>query len=199
MSETATTSRAPGPTQSAVVVPVQAAEIAVAEHRAKFDLAASWGVGAHVTVLFPFVDPGSVDERSLGSLRDAARAVEPFECVFHRTAWFETDVLWLAPEPDAPFRALTEAVCRAFPDYPPYGGEFEVVVPHLTIGAQPRATHADLIAAETEVQQHLPIAARVDHVALIAGTRASDSWLTLQTFPLGAGSKMLGHEARRTR
>jgi hypothetical protein len=43
--------------------------------------------------------------------------------------WFAQDVLWLEPEDDAPFRSLTESVHREFPNYPPFGGQFEDVVP----------------------------------------------------------------------
>ena len=43
------------------------------------------------------------------------------------------DVVYLAPEPDAPFRRLTAALASAFPDYPPYEGAHEEVIPHLTV------------------------------------------------------------------
>ena len=42
-------------------------------------------------------------------------------------------MVYLAPEPAAPFVALTEAVGAEFPGFPPYGGAFDEVVPHLTI------------------------------------------------------------------
>jgi len=52
----------------------------------------------------------------------AVASVPAFECTFARTRWFGEDVLWLAPEPDQPFRALTTALHRAFPQCPPFGG-----------------------------------------------------------------------------
>lgn len=177
------------PVQTALVALVPATEHAVGEHRLKYDASAPWGVGAHVTVLFPFLAPDSVDAASIARLADAVGSVDAFECVFAKTAWFETDVLWLAPEPDTPFRTLTSAAWQAFPEYPPYGGEFDEVVPHLTIGAQPRATPAELAAAEVAVRQHLPITARIEQVALIAGAPTPNSWRTLRTFPLGRRSE----------
>ena len=43
-------------------------------------------------------------------------------------------MVWLRPTPDADFRALTTALSAAFPNYPPYHGEFTDPQPHLTIG-----------------------------------------------------------------
>ena len=44
-------------TESAVLVPIPAAERVVSTHRSRLDGAAALGVPAHVTVLFPFVPP----------------------------------------------------------------------------------------------------------------------------------------------
>ena len=41
--------------------------------------------------------------------------------------------IYLAPDPARPFITLTEAVISAFPDYPPYEGQFPDIVPHLTV------------------------------------------------------------------
>src|SRR3989442_1054852 len=43
-------------------------------------------------------------------------------------------VLWLAPEPAEPFVALTSALAARYPEHPPYEGEHDVVIPHLTVG-----------------------------------------------------------------
>jgi hypothetical protein len=172
------------PRETAIVVLVPAAELAVAEHRTRFDIAASWGVDAHVTVLYPFRPAETIDHTTVAQLRGVIGRVDAFDCTFERTAWFDEDVLWLAPEPDGPFRALMTATWQAFPDCPPYGGEIEDVIPHLTIGTHPPASLAELGIAEQAVRQHLPIATRVDHVALIAGTNKPNSWRVLDTFPL---------------
>ena len=42
-------------------------------------------------------------------------------------------VVYLAPEPSEPFDRLTEAIDARFPDFPPYAGAFDGVIPHLTI------------------------------------------------------------------
>ena len=71
-----------------------------------------------------------------------------------------------------------------FPQAPPYGGAFDDVVPHLTVGErQPRDV---LVAAAAAVAPHLPIHARADTVRLIAGRpEPGGGWRTAATFPLG--------------
>jgi hypothetical protein len=73
--------------------------------------------------------------------------------------------VWLAPDPDAPFRVLTQAVADAFPAYPPYGGQFPDPVPHLTIADRgpPEAMHA----AEQQLQRALPIRSIAGSVTLL--------------------------------
>ena len=175
-------------TQSAVIIPVAAAEAVVAEHRRDLDLAASWGVPAHVTILFPFVPPSALDADVVGRLGAVIRSTRRFGCTFSRCEWFGEDVLWLAPDQDKPFRRLTLAVSAEFPDHPPYGGAFEDVVPHLTIGDLRGGTVSGLRAAETVVRRKLPVTATIDHALLIAGTDAPGSWRTVATLPLGAGT-----------
>ena len=92
-------------TVSAVLVQVPEAERVVSRHRARLDAAATAGVPAHVTVLFPFVAPAAITAGTLEALAAAVAPVSAFDCEFSVTAWFGSDVLWLAPRPDEPFRA----------------------------------------------------------------------------------------------
>ena len=141
-------------TESAVVVNVPAAEPVVARHRERLDVAASWGVPAHVTVLYPFLPPKQIDDAVLAALARAVSAIASFRAQWTRTAWFDRQVLWVAPEPAEPFQALTAAVVREFPDYPPFGGRHEHVIPHLTVGNG--APLAEMRAAERRVVPLLP-------------------------------------------
>jgi 2'-5' RNA ligase len=181
---------APEPTQTAVIAAVPAVEQLVGRHRRHLDGAAAWGVPAHVTVLYPFVDPATVDEHLVAVLAAAVRSVAAFDCRFARTAWFGEDVVYLDPEPAQPFRELTAAVWTAFPEHPPYGGAYDDVVPHLTVGERRLADVAALQAAERDVRGGLPVATRIGEVLLIAGTTAPASWRVLRRLPLGSrGSK----------
>lgn len=176
------------PTETAVIIAVDAAEPAVADHRRQLDASASWGVPAHVSVLYPFVHPSEVDADVLSRLADALSSVPAFDCTFARCEWFGEEVLWLAPEPDRPFRELTSAVWRAFPDHPPYGGVFDDVVPHLTVGERRRGSASALRAAAAAVGHQLPIRARIERAVLIAGTAEPNSWHSVREFPLPAAA-----------
>jgi 2'-5' RNA ligase len=170
-------------TTSAVIVTVPEAEPAVAVHRLRLDRAARWGVPAHVTVLFPFLPPDDLVPSVLERLAAAVASVPRATTTFARTAWFENDVLWLDPDPPTVFEALTSAVVDAFPGYPPYGGAFDHVVAHLTVGEG--APYADLREAETAVRPHLPVTSDVVSAALWCGSERPDSWTEVRTFPLG--------------
>ncbi len=182
---------APVPTQTAVLALLPAADPVVGQHREHLDRAAAWGVPAHVTVIYPFVAPGDVDDELVARLGGAVGAVPAFDVTFPRTAWFGDDVLWLAPEPAQPFCDLTAAVFAAFPDHPPYGGAFDGSAPHLTVGERRLADLAALQRAETDVCEHLPLTAHVDRVQLLAGSDAPGSWTVLRELPLSTPSGSL--------
>jgi hypothetical protein len=133
------------------------------------------------------VPPADVDDRVLAGLAEAVGAVPAFDSVFPNTDWFGDEVLWLAPEPDAPFRELIRAVVAAFPAHRPYGGRYGHPVPHLTIGERRLGSTAELAAAEQAVRLHLPIRARVDHAVLLAGRPEPASWQQVARFRLGPG------------
>jgi hypothetical protein len=82
-------------TVSAVLVQVPEAERVVSRHRTRLDAAATAGVPAHVTVLFPFVPPAAITAATLETLAAAVALVSAFDCQFPVTAWFGSDVLWL--------------------------------------------------------------------------------------------------------
>ncbi|MCW2899417.1 MAG: hypothetical protein JWO67_1682 [Streptosporangiaceae bacterium] len=119
-------------------------------------------------------------------MAQAVSEVEAFECSFGQTSWFDEDVLWLAPDPAQPFQDLTFAVSKAFPDYPPYAGAYDEVVPHLTVAERRLGTLAELEHAENQVTPFLPVRTRIDRILLIAGAPAPRSWRILQEFRLSS-------------
>jgi 2'-5' RNA ligase len=174
-----------GLTESGVVVAVPEADPVVGPHRLRLDPAAAWGVPAHVTVLYPFVPPGALRAEDVARLRAAVAAVPAFDAELARVEWFADEVVWLAPEPADQFRRLISVVGAAFPDLLAYGGEFDDVVPHLTIGGPSRGTVDELRAAGAAVAARLPVRTRVDEVAVMAGSREPGSWRTVARLPLG--------------
>ena len=173
----------PGATETAVLALVPEAEHVVREHRCRLDPTAAAGVPAHVTVLYPFVAPHDVTATTVAALRDAVAPVAPFACSFEATGWFDEDLLWLAPSATAAFGELTTRVWRAFPAQVPYGGGHEPR-PHLTVGYRRHASLDALRAAEARIVPRLPVAARVDRLHLLAGSRAPDSWRVVAELPL---------------
>lgn len=172
------------PTETALIVAVPEAERAVGRFRSALDIAASWGVPAHVTVLYPFLPPDRINDDVLGTLSEIFEATPRFDISFAEVKWFGDAVVWLSPQPEGGLRHLTAAVWRRFPEAPPYGGAHTDVVPHLTIGHD--APKHVLAQAAEAVAGHLPIRAAVDAVRLIAGAPEPDSWHTLREFRLGS-------------
>ncbi len=170
-------------TVSALVVMVPEADSVVGRWRERWDPAAGEGVPAHVSVLYPFLDGGSIDDGVAGELSGLLGAHEPFEVRFAGTARWP-GVLYLPPEPDGPLRALTAAAVSRWPQVPPYGGRFGAdPQPHLTVGIrQPDAVYDE---AEREITARLPIRCRVSEVLLTV--RERDRWAVRAAFPLGAG------------
>lgn len=148
--------------QTALLATVEEAEPLVEHWRRRFDPAASAGVPAHVTVLFPFLDLDRITETVVGDLRTLIGARSPFTIRFEECRRFP-EVLYLAPTPDHPFRALTESIAKRWPEAPPYEGKFTEVIPHLTIAdGQPRIFEE----LEAELSDQLPITATISSVGL---------------------------------
>lgn len=143
--------------RSAVLVQVPEAEPLVGDWRQRYTLDAPAGIPAHVTILFPFVEPARLGEAE-GRLAELVAGTAAFDLTFARTARFP-DVLYLEPEPAEPFAALTHAIEREWPDQPPYGGQHETIVPHLTVAESDDSALLDRIAADVEPQ--LPIETHV--------------------------------------
>jgi 2'-5' RNA ligase len=175
-------------THTALIIEVPAAEPAVGAHRATLDPAASWGVPAHITLLYPFLPPATIGDDTLAAIAGIAAAEPAFELTLDRIGWFGDTVVWLAPNPARPFHTLTAALTARFPQAPPYGGAFDEIVPHLTIGeGGPRPT---LQAAAAAVGTHLPITTTVTTIRLIAGIHEpGDNWHPVADFPLGPGHR----------
>ncbi len=90
---------------------------------------------------------------------------------------------YLAPEPAEPFVALTEALVRTFPEFPPFRGEHESIVPHLTV-ATGNANEAEVAAAELQavVQSNGPISGFCSSVSLLENS--SGRWKEMHVFAL---------------
>jgi hypothetical protein len=174
-------------TESALVLLVPEAEVLVGPFRGRHDPAAAAGMPAHVTLLYPFRPPDAVDATVLDGLRHCFASFASFAFVLARTRRFECPdaVLYLAPEPAAPFRALISAISQRHPETPPYGGRHADIVPHLSVARAPDRQHLEAIAERfaPAAAAVLPIRATAARVVLM-DTR-SGRWQIRATFDLG--------------
>ena len=140
----------------------------------------SRGVAPHVTVLFPFVPAADLHARTIDALQSLAGGFEPFAYELRELRRWPR-VLYLAPEPATPFLQLTDAFVAAFPEYPPYEGAHEAVVPHLTVA---EGDPEMLAAAEDAVRPSLPVRAAACELTVLA-ERAAQAWVQVTRLPLG--------------
>ena len=154
------------PGHSVLVVPVPELDPFVRARTAHYDASFLSGdpsfAHAHVTLLGPWLpDPAVAD---LDTVAQVLARFEPFEAELGEVAAFPDGLVHLRPEPDAPFRALTQALVARFPHCPPYAGRFPDPVPHLTLDQTSEAVTVDSVAAE--LRGILPVRLRVDRVDL---------------------------------
>jgi len=140
----------------------------------------SIGIPPHVTLLHPFVPAETVDERILAQLRSMFAARPAFDVVLEEARRWP-GMLYLAPDPPEPFVRLTEAIVERWPDYPPYEGIHDEVIPHLTVAY---GDDALLSEVEADVSAKLPIAATAHEAVLLVELVPFVRWETRARFPL---------------
>lgn len=141
----------------------------------------SIGVPPHVTLLHPFL-PAETVAGTLGSLRELFAATASFDVSFRELRRWP-GMTYLAPEPPEPFSRLTEAIVARWPEYPPYEGIHETVIPHLTV-----AHGGDdlLTGVEADVASKLPFDGRVTEAVLLEELEPNVRWAERARFPLRA-------------
>jgi 2'-5' RNA ligase len=171
---------------SALVVLVPEAEASVKPFRDRYDPSAAAGMPAHITLLYPFKPPDEVDEAVLDSLRHCFTRFAPIHFSLSSIRRFSVEVLYLAPEPDEPFRQLTLAIWDRYPETPPYGGKWPNIVPHLSVAWLADEQQLDGITNDfvEASQEQLPIRATASEVALM--DNRSGRWQVRAMFSLGA-------------
>ena len=128
-------------TETAVIIAVPEADPFVGLWRRQYTVDGAEGVPAHITLLYPFTDTSLYTARRGHEIENVLGDFAPIRFSLSSTAYFQgrPNVLYLAPDPPAPFAAMSEALFARFPEHPPYGGVHDEVIPHLTV-----AEHDDL-------------------------------------------------------
>ncbi|MFE6893307.1 2'-5' RNA ligase family protein [Streptomyces sp. NPDC057694] len=137
---------------------------------------------AHVTVLYPFLPLSRVTGETDEALRGLFSAVPAFTLTFGELCRWP-GVLYLAPSPADPLRALTEALRQRWPEAVPYRGIFgaEGLDPHLTLAS---GAGTDDIP-DADFRPHLPLRAPVTEVRLIVSDGAGTPWRDVRGYALG--------------
>jgi hypothetical protein len=138
---------------------------------------------AHITLLAPFAAKEDLTEGLRSELRELFSDVTAFTFALTSVCEFPGGTVYLAPEPAAPFRALTHELFRRFPEYPPYGGEFDDIVPHLSI---PMPDGDDPDQLRFLLNPRLPITARAQEAVLFWYEAGASR--TLETFSFGTSA-----------
>jgi 2'-5' RNA ligase len=162
----------PPPLESVVLVPVLDAGQLVRDLRMQYDPSAAAGIPPHVTLMFPFTSPTDLTEPMIDTLEGLISSAKAFEFSLTRVGQFEQGVVYLEPEPAAPFARLTKEIERQF-GLLPFGGAFgDNPVTHLTVAMLPSLNSQELV---TKLGTLLPIQTRAEEAWLMVGTNSS-SW-----------------------
>jgi 2'-5' RNA ligase superfamily len=108
---------------------------------------ASLGVPPHITLLYPW-RPAPLLPADVTQVAAAVGGTAPFTFVFRRVERFP-GALYLPPEPDDAVRTVLRRLVEAFPETPPYGGQFgSDPIPHLTVAKAATEQELDRLQAE---------------------------------------------------
>ena len=172
---------------SALILPMRSIEGVIAPFRRKYTSDGAMGVGAHLTLLYPFCGHNEWNAAGARRVEMAAAATPSFTLEFGWVNRFPRDrVLYLEPEPDDRLTTLLHTLAISFPEYPPYGGEIplEELRPHVTVAVASNEVELGRIEADLlrEISPLLPL--RVDVSSIWMIVRVEGSWFLLSTFPL---------------
>jgi hypothetical protein len=129
---------------------------------------APFGVPPHVTLLYPWRS-SPIDDTSVNEVERALRQFEPFTLSLTGVAVFPRGVVYAVVQPDSLLREMARALAAAFPDTPPYSGEYlpGEPTPHLTLA---KCLPDDLDRVAAEIEQHVegifPLALPIEAVSI---------------------------------
>lgn len=172
---------------------VPEAEDLVRPFREAHDPSAAKGMPAHITINYPFLPGASPSSDLEDRLRTLFSRYAPFPFRLQGPASFP-EVLYLAPDPDGPFKELASDVWKAFPNSPPYAGEYSGITPHLTVAQEDDSHLFEYISADFQrrAEGMLPISSQARKVWLM--DNRSGRWRKRTSFPL-AGRRNRGGSA----
>lgn len=128
---------------------------------------------AHITVLAPFGKDLDPTPGELAEVEEYFAEQQPFSYELTQVCTFPDGPRYLSPEPASAFSRLTHGLHALFPEYPPYEGKFDLVVPHLTIPD-------DAVVGPLPIQGHVREATVLHH--------EDGRFWEIAAFPFGASA-----------
>jgi hypothetical protein len=128
---------------------------------------------AHITILAPFGKEGDPTSGELADVEEFFAKQAPFEYQLTQVCTFPDGGRYLAPDPASRFSRMTPGLHQVCPEYPPYEGAYDLVVPHLTIPD-------DALVGELPIQTHARVATLLHH--------EDGEFTELATFPFGTSA-----------
>lgn len=168
--------------QTALVLTLDDAEPFEAVRRRFAPWSVARGIPFHITLLHPFAPRDELDDALLADIRAFFEAQTPLAFALTRVAAWPT-VIYAVPEPDTELIALMTALHRRFPQWPPYEGMHDTLVPHATLGAEIDA-EAVRPGVKRHLAPHLPHACFFDTATLLEEYEP-DRWGERERFALG--------------
>jgi 2'-5' RNA ligase len=140
------------------------------------------GIPFHITLLSPFAPCPELTDEVLMRARAFFAAQRPFAFELTRIAMWPEEV-YAVPEPDDRLRDCMYALHALFPQWPPYGGIHDTVVPHATLGEDLEAAAAYRVI-ERRLSRRLPRRYRADAATLLEEYEP-DRWRERERLPFG--------------
>ena len=132
----------------------------------------------HITLLYPLPGLRRLHPTALDDVANVLSGTGPIPLRFEQTGRFP-GVLYLDPTPSEPLVALINTLAARFPEYPPYGGAFDEIIPHLSVvNGAPEPP-----GLEAAVKRLLPLSCVADTVCLASLNRRG-RWVAVRRFSL---------------
>ena len=171
------------PPNTALVILVREFEPIVSKLRLQYDPSARQGMQAHITTLIPFVKPVSLNAEILEKTANIIAQHSPFTFSFHKIGQFP-GVVYFSPSNTSPFIELTNTIYHNFPEYPPYEGKVEAIIPHMTVGYAKNKEIQNNLAKQAKhlLSKNSDISCTVNEITLIENL--TGQWKKKEVFPL---------------
>jgi 2'-5' RNA ligase len=144
----------------ALLEPWRTATLTVANH----------GMPSHVTLLYPWrVAP--LSGKDTEAVKRALGQQQPFEIRFFKFSHFGKRVIYFALDEGSEkvVKQVMQTLFSAFPETPPYGGQFSDPTPHLTVAKAKSDEHFEQLMEEISMrlEPELPINHVADKVSIV--------------------------------